>query len=230
MKREKQALIPIDRPEGLTDLAYNAIRQAIIEHQLKPGESVSEASLAEMLNVSKTPVRESLIRLREVGLIVFDGNRGARIVDPTIETIKDAYEVREALEGFSVRLAFAHLTPEALDELELAAGRSIECAVEEDIAGFQEWDQQFHFGIATLAGNERLYKLLRDNSDLVRTFRQLTVSRPLWATVECATAHQEIVTALRRRDQQGAVEGMQRHIQDVRNRVLQVLEAAEAPS
>lgn len=215
-----RGLGPVSRPQGVTDQVYNTIRQAIVEHVLKPGDSVSEASLANSLQVSKTPVRESLIRLHEVGLIEVEGNRGATIIEPTVETIKDAYEVREALESYAASLAVEHMIDQCLTELKEAAQRSIHYAQEEDVDNFQEWDLRFHLLIGNAAGNARLFKLIKDNHDLVRVLRQITTKRPPWATVECATAHNDIVDAFQQRDPVLAAQTVREHIRDVKERVL----------
>src|ERR1043166_7375335 len=72
-----QQLAPLtEKPESLTQLVYQALRDAIISKRLPPGERVSEASLARQLRVSKTPVREALLRLHAIGLVEADGGRG----------------------------------------------------------------------------------------------------------------------------------------------------------
>ncbi len=75
---------PVDfKPESLADVVYSAIREAIVSKQLLPGERVTEAGLATRLHVSKTPVREAMLRLQEVGLIEADEN-AREPGDPTL--------------------------------------------------------------------------------------------------------------------------------------------------
>ena len=107
-----QQLAPLtEKPESLTQLVYQALRDAIISKRLPPGERVSEASLARQLRVSKTPVREALLRLHAIGLVEADGGRGGRIVRPSAELIRHTYEVRGALESLAARLAAERATP-----------------------------------------------------------------------------------------------------------------------
>ena len=68
------------RPDSLTDAVYEAIRRGIIDRRLAPGSPVTEAALAEQLGVSKTPVREALLRLKDIGVIEPNGKRGGRVV------------------------------------------------------------------------------------------------------------------------------------------------------
>src|SRR2546429_2443129 len=71
---------PIEaRPESLADMVYDAIRRLVMDKTLPPGSRVSENALAERLGVSKTPVREAMLRLRQIGVIQSDGVRGGRV-------------------------------------------------------------------------------------------------------------------------------------------------------
>src|SRR3954464_1071179 len=89
------------RPDSLTDAVYEAIRRGIIDRRLPPGGPVTEAALAAQLGVSKTPVREALLRLKDAGVIEPNGRRGGRVVQRSEAAIRRAYEVREALESYA---------------------------------------------------------------------------------------------------------------------------------
>ena len=109
------------KPESLTDVVYEAIRDAIINRVLGPGSRVTEAGLAAQLGVSKTPVREALLKLRQVGLIEPVGRRGGRIALPSRTSIRHAYETREALESHAARLAAERGASADLESISLAA-------------------------------------------------------------------------------------------------------------
>jgi DNA-binding GntR family transcriptional regulator len=89
------------RPDSLTDAVYEAIRRGIIDRRLAPGNPVTEAALAEQLGVSKTPVREALLRLKDIGVIEPNGRRGGRVVQLSELSVRRAYEVRDALEPYA---------------------------------------------------------------------------------------------------------------------------------
>ena len=89
------------RPDSLTDAVYEAIRRGIIDRRLAPGSPVTEAALAEQLGVSKTPVREALLRLKDIGVIEPNGRRGGRVVQLSEVSVRRAYEVRDALEPYA---------------------------------------------------------------------------------------------------------------------------------
>ena len=99
------ALKPLEhRRESVTDIVYNSIRAAITNRDLAPGAPVTEAALSAQLEVSKTPVREALLRLTHIGLIEPDLKRGSRVVVPSRGALRESCEVRIAVECEAARL------------------------------------------------------------------------------------------------------------------------------
>lgn len=215
-----EALDRLPRPESLADSVYSTIRSAVVERRLAPGERVTEAGLAKQLGVSKTPVREALLRLHAVGLVHLDGRRGARVVALSRKATEEAYEVREALESHVVRLAAARLTDEHLAILSELADLSVRCATARDWDQAITADEDFHMQIAEAAHNAHLKKLVRDSIDLVAALRERETPRPE-ASLACALAHQSIVDALKARDPDTAEARMRAHVFDVKRRVLE---------
>jgi GntR family transcriptional regulator, rspAB operon transcriptional repressor len=84
----------LHRPESISNQVYEAIRDAIVDKTLPPGQLVTEVGLARELAVSRTPVRDALLRLREQRLILGDSQQGLRVVYATREAIAHAYETR----------------------------------------------------------------------------------------------------------------------------------------
>jgi GntR family transcriptional regulator, rspAB operon transcriptional repressor len=214
---ETRAFVPPARPPTLAEDVYKQIRAAIVERMLAPGQRVTESALAELLDVSKTPVREALVRLREVGLVRADGRRGVRVVDLSSAVLDDAYEVREALELAGVERAVRAADEEGLRSIETAAGNSMTAAEQGDAESFARWDAAFHLELAGLSGNKHLLKLLRDTLDLIAAIRQGRASQ-LEASPACAAAHLEIFEALRGGDPEESARRLRRHIREGRER------------
>jgi len=162
----------IERPDNLTDLVFAAIRRRLVEASLPPGSSVSEAMLSKDLQVSKTPVREALLQLRHIGLVESTG-RGLRVVVPTARVIRDAFEMRAALEAAAARYAAERATREQKAELVELAQASVEVA--EDFEAFREADTTFHLAIAAAADNVMLHKAVEDAVVLTQVLRQRDV-------------------------------------------------------
>lgn len=213
------ALEPIGvKPEPLAEIVFGILRDAIVRKDLPPGSRISEARLAAQLNVSKTPAREALLRLEGIGLIVPDGNRGARVVKPSAENIQHAFEVRTALEGFAARQA---ASAESADHALLRdlAERSLQRAEAGDGAGFRALDQQLHEAIAQSTGNELLTRLARNAYTLVWALRQRDTPS-IGYQVGCAQEHLRIVDAIAAHDPTRAEAEMTGHIDKSRQFVL----------
>ena len=208
------------RPERLADVVYEAIRHSIMDKTLPPGARLTESGIAEQLGVSKTPVREALLRLRRIGVIEPDGVRGGRVVRPSLSAIRQAYEVREALEVFAVRVvAERGLSGPDLERIGEAARLSYEHAAGGDQAGFREWDFVFHRAIADAAANPHLAGLIEDVFTLIGTLRQRDFPDTGFS-VDCGKAHIRIAEAIAHREVAEAEQATREHIRQVEGYVL----------
>jgi DNA-binding GntR family transcriptional regulator len=103
MLMESKRLVPVnlDSYKPLRELVLDAIREAIINGNLKPRERLMEIQLAEELGVSRTPIREALRKLELEGFIVMIPRKGAYVADISFKDIADVFEIRAALEGLA---------------------------------------------------------------------------------------------------------------------------------
>lgn len=199
------------KPERLSQLVYEAIRDAIIAKTLPPGDPVSEARLARQLGVSKTPVREALLRLQAIGLVE-PRSRGACVVTPSAELLRSSYEVRATLEAGVARLATLRATADQKAEIVGAAERSLQVAEADDISAFQSWDRRFHELMTEACGNPHLADLLRNASTLARVLRARDAPSQNHA-LRCAAYHLEIAAAVERGDADRASQCASEHIE-----------------
>lgn len=207
------------KPESLSQLVYATIRKAIVSKVLMPGTVVSEAALAQQLTVSKTPVREALLRLQSVGLVEQDGGRGLRVVLPSEALIRQAYEVRWALEGVLARLAAQRADPEEQDAIAAAAAESLAKAEGADIEGFRHWDRAFHRAVTAAAANSRLAQLADDALSLASVLRERDVP-DVQDAIRCARQHLAISHAIGHRQSEDAAAAAEQHVRDVQQMVL----------
>ncbi|MEW6217749.1 MAG: GntR family transcriptional regulator, partial [Candidatus Bipolaricaulota bacterium] len=110
---------------------YDALRLAVMEGVLQPGEEITEGQLAPALGVSRTPVREALQRLETEGWLKRVGGKGLTVTRVSQKDVRDLYLMRSVLEGLAVTLALPNLTDDALkrlkwivDEMELHTARN----------------------------------------------------------------------------------------------------------
>ena len=104
----------------LRDVVFNTLRQAILRGELKPGERLMEIQLANKLGVSRTPIREAIRKLELEGLVVMIPRKGAEVAKITVRDLKDALEVRMAIDSLSVKLACERLDENDKTEIKQA--------------------------------------------------------------------------------------------------------------
>jgi DNA-binding GntR family transcriptional regulator len=172
------------KPESLTDMVFEAIRDAIVNKALPPGSQVSEANLAAQLSVSKT-----------AGLVEPDG-RSLRVILPSPDTIRDAYELRSGLEQAAARHAAERATETERARIVDGAESSLAAARAGRSAEFHSRDNDFHGAIAEATHNPLLARAVQDVLLLTSALR----ARDVPATgdsVECGREHVGIAEALR---------------------------------
>jgi len=223
------ALRPLTaKPETLSVLVYDSIRSAIVNKQLAAGERLSEAKLAARLQVSKTPVREALLRLETIGLAVANGVNGLRVVTPSRENVRHAYEVRQSLEALAAGLAAERANDEQRERIGEAASCSLSCAEAENTTDRLRWDRTFHAVIAEAADNPRLATLIQDHYLLTWALRQRDIPQAR-DSADCARQHVVVADAIRAGDAAAASAAMAAHLELLRSMVLSLLATAQVP-
>ena len=209
-----------DRPLSLTDRVYAAVRDAIVANRFAEGQRLTEAGLARELGVSKTPVREALLRLEYVGLIRSGGpGGGQQVVTASKEAIISAYEVRAGLEVQVARAAAERGDAMLVAQARLHAEEAKAAVEEHDRSGFKTGDQNFHLTLSQATQNHLLARFTRDAYDLTSALRQRDVPDAPFS-LEGAENHLDVGEAVERGDADTAGSLMRQHIVTVRDRVL----------
>jgi DNA-binding GntR family transcriptional regulator len=216
----------IERPDNLTDLVFAAIRDRIVDSSLSPGSSVSEATLSKELLVSKTPVREALLRLRQIGLVE-PTTRGLRVTLPSADSVRNAFEYRAALETGSGTYAAARATREQLDTIAHWATQSLISAEDGEPGDFRRTDFQFHLAVADASENTYLRAAIEDAFVLTLALRQRDVAL-VRDFVPDALEHVEISDALRARDGAKAGALLSAHVLRILDQLLDAMTPAES--
>lgn len=137
---------------------YQELKQRIVELDLKPGDTLHEKGLSEEFSVSRTPIREALIRLESDGLVKVTAGRGAHVAEISLRHLKESYEIRLHLAGLVGRLIVAHATESELAELDQMV-QHIEAA--SDATALRRLDLTFHDLINHATHNMLLAEYLR---------------------------------------------------------------------
>ncbi|MFB4325688.1 GntR family transcriptional regulator, partial [Priestia sp. BR_2] len=149
----------------LPQRAYLAIRHAIRHLKLEPGQTVLEREMAEILGMSRTPVRESLVRLETEGWVRLIPRRGFIVAPLVADDLQQIYEVVEALDGVSGYLATPKVTDTELNHLEQLIQEQEKALELDNLLAWTELDDQFHDFIVDSAENQRLRGIVDSQSD-----------------------------------------------------------------
>ncbi|MFO1377897.1 MAG: GntR family transcriptional regulator [Steroidobacteraceae bacterium] len=166
------------RPEPLGGRVYATLREYLRSGRIVRGEPLQEVAIAAQLGVSRTPVREALVRLASEGLVTADG-RGLTATVLTVSDAEEIYALRLLLEPEAVRLVAAR----ALDEIQLAPMRRtladmVAAHAASDTAAFIEANYGFRTAWLELVTNRRLVRAIELYADHVRYMRVLTLCDP----------------------------------------------------
>ena len=202
------------RPATVGNKVFEAMRQAIIQLQLRPGDPLSEAEMARQFGVSRQPVREAFIKLAEVGLVEIRPQRGTSVVMISRREVENARFIREALEVAVARKAAAEADTAQHDMLDSLIERQRLASRAGDMAEFLRLDEAFHQAIAQAADCERAWRLLENlkaQMDRVR-YLSLADATPLETLI---TQHAAIAYGIRRHDADAAEAGMRKHLSEI---------------
>jgi DNA-binding GntR family transcriptional regulator len=185
-----------------SDESYVRLRALIVDGSLRPGEALSERSLAERLQIGRTPIREAVKWLARDGLLEIVPMRGTFVREMSVSDLREIHEMRIALEGMAAFLAARHGSCASLDDAAarlqaLAEGMTAGKALDVDEAQSIGWT--FHDAMFECADNQRLrqtYQNLRAQSGLALRPIRYSVER----TKEAVLEHLEICAAIQAGD------------------------------
>jgi DNA-binding GntR family transcriptional regulator len=183
--------------QNRTEEIYQALRRDILLGRLRPNEPLVETELAERLQVSRTPIRNSLLRLAAEGLIV-SRRRRWMVYEYKKDEIREVYEVRMAQEGFAARLACERATDEEIADIERHYLLERQSSALGD-SSMVDSNDLFHTRIVAAAHNRRLTDLVERNRVFFFNNRVALLYSP--DDVEASHGqHLELIEALRRRE------------------------------
>jgi DNA-binding GntR family transcriptional regulator len=211
--RKARAATPAGRlvRTSLVDQAYGAIRERILDNAYPPGHQALESELAVALGISRTPVREALIRLQKEGLVEVVPRHGMRVLPVSPADMAEIYAVLSALESAAAEAVAARRPGnEELTPL-VQATRDMDRALKaDDLDAWAAADERFHRKLVDLSGNRMLKATVENFWDRAHRARMVTLRmrpKPINSTKE----HTLLVERLRAGDARGAFELNREH-------------------
>jgi DNA-binding GntR family transcriptional regulator len=210
--------LPPEAPT-LADAVAQSVRDGVAAGQLVPERTYSVYQLADLLGVSRSPVREGLLRLAEAGLVEIIRNRGFRVLPPRAHDIEEIIGIRLALEPPAARLAAEQATDEQHADIRAALQSMATAARRGDDASFWPADRALHDLLLRASGKARTAAII----ERLRTTTAL-LGPPTTASgrtlTEIHAEHEPVVTAVLARDGAAAESAMRAHLEATRNLLM----------
>src|SRR4051812_2431399 len=200
---------------------YQKLREEILSCELPPGADLREQNLAARFSVSKSPVRDALLRLERERLVTISPRQGYRVAPISVADARDLFRLRLVLETASVAEGARSAPDDALSALD----RFRTFREKGQRGGFLAYNREFHCALARLSGNERMASAACELIDQMHRFIRVSVDnvdrrKPGGLVLE----HARIVDALQDRDGRRAASILRRHIEAAERRVARALE------
>ena len=201
---------------NLRDQIYDILKKRIIFRQIESGKKINEEELAKSLGVSRTPIRETLLRLEHEGIVKIIPRRGAFVVSQSKEKVIDLLQVREVLEGLVARLATENMKSKLFDRLKLCLKKVSSGDNDNNkLLKYTPADVEFHALLLEACDNALLKNMMESINAHLQMVRLRTVALP-GRPEQTVREHYEIVAAIEKRDSALAEKLMRKHVASVR--------------
>ncbi|MDO5629859.1 MAG: GntR family transcriptional regulator [Mobilicoccus sp.] len=193
----------VHRRSLLRDHVYASIRDAIVDGTLRPGERLRDSELEAWLGVSRTPIREALLRLERAGMVVATPGKATTVSEVDAVATREAQQIVGAMQELAARLATPLVGEPALARMEEANARFAEALDAGTAAAALDADDDFHGVLVTASGNAALRTVLDEWTPVLR---RVVLSRfDSYAGRSSVSQHERILDALRAGDAEAAV-------------------------
>ena len=202
------------RPRAATAASriYSDLRTELVSLQRRPGEPISEAEIALSYGVSRTPVREAILKLSDEDLLEIFPQCGIFVSRIPVAALPQAIIIRKALEATTAQMAAERATASQLLNLHSILERQREADAAGEREAFHQADEMFHAGIADVAGYPGIWTLILQVKVHVDRYRRLTLPQ-MGRMAQVITEHKAVLDAIEAHDPPGARAAMEFHLE-----------------
>ncbi|WP_448192425.1 GntR family transcriptional regulator [Azospirillum sp. sgz301742] len=202
---------PVQRGATVSAAIYRDLRTDIVSLNRKPGEAISEKQIAETFGVSRTPVREAVLKLADEGLIEIFPQSGTFVSRIPLAALPEAIAIRRVLEEATVRYAAARATGSQIARLRACLELQRERDAAGDFEGFHQADEEFHALLAETAGYPGFWSLIQQVKVQIDRYRRLTL--PVQGRMgQVVAEHAAVVDAIAGHDADRAAQAITAHL------------------
>jgi DNA-binding GntR family transcriptional regulator len=220
---------PADR-EPQAEKAYRALKQLILDNEISPGAQVLEQEAALRLGMSRTPVREAMVRLQQEGMVEIRPRHGMRVLPVSLDDMREIYDILTVLEALAARRAAERGgSKEEVAALEKAVGDMDKALASDNREAWAEADSRFHMMLVAMSGSRRLQNAVGNVVDQSSRARRLTLHmRP--KPVASNEDHRAVVDAIKVRDPDRAHDIHFRHRERHGRQLIEILARLRLPT
>ncbi|MGI6685515.1 MAG: GntR family transcriptional regulator [Bacillota bacterium] len=209
----------MQKKESLAKSIYLLLRKEIISCNIEPGEIIQESMLIEKYNVSKTPIREALNRLKQEKLVTSIPYRGYMVTPLSYKHIKDTLELREIIEVAACRIVTERNDKEDILEIEQET-KQLLLLKDYNYLDYMEWNKKFHLDMAKATKNEKIYSTLSGIFDEI--YRYLFKGIRAEKIGPRINIHLDILNAVKSGNVQLAMDLTREHLRDSGKSLLEL--------
>ena len=210
---------------ALHEQVAQRLRQMLVEGRIAPGAKLNERELAELLAVSRTPLREAIKMLAAEGLVELLPNRGAIALSLTEADVLNTFEVMAGLEGMAGELAAQRITPQELAEIQAMQFEMVAAYTRKDLSAYYAINSRIHAAISAAAKNPVLATVYNQVNARLQALRfRSNQDGEKWK--RAVKEHEKMIEALAAHDGSGMREVLQQHLRNKRDVVLEQLREA----
>lgn len=188
----------------MSKFIYDSLKDSIINNELKANQRINEKELAEYFKVSRTPIREAILRLEAKGFVRIDSYRRAIVKEISYNELMEIFQVLGALDRLAVSQAVDNLTPQKIDKLEGFIEKMKKYCSLKSIEQYFEFNEKFHDEIWKAVDNELLLEMLYSVRDRMQryTYARISAFKKPQALEKSLKQHKALLTTLKRKDKE----------------------------
>lgn len=213
------------RPKSLTEMVADEVRARIIDGRIRLGAGLSEKGLAAELGISKTPVREALLQLKQEGLVQVQPQRGTYVFRLEPEQVVMLSELREVLEIAAAQAALTRNAAALAERMNSLYGEMRDAYEADDRVAYHKLDGAYHEALIELSGNDYIRNAYRQISFCIAALRSRLSNEAQLNKLSIAD-HREMLRLIKARDAAGLKKLLRSHIEQTKRSYLDVLERA----
>ncbi|MCE5342745.1 MAG: GntR family transcriptional regulator [Eubacteriales bacterium] len=216
---------PSIESKPIREIAYETLKHAIITGQIPAGVRIVETEYADILHISRTPLREALRKLERDGLVEYVLRRGVIVRAFTIADVEEIYTIRNALEMITLPTIISNATPEDIRSMREKLRQMDAYIARNDIDGVSPLARSFHDQLTAISGLNRILRVIQSQDEYIRRFSAMSIARETRRTTAHAE-HYKLVDYVEQKDLESFTLLMQKHIERSKETCLIALEEA----